>query len=110
MTDLTKSVAAMKDITIFAPTNAAFDKASVIISALSTEKVKEALTFHVVKGVTYSTNLKDGTELKTVQGEKLKVKIVGANVFVNGVKVVVSDVLTKNGVVHVIDGVLVPGK
>ena len=98
----------MKDITIFAPTNAAFDKASSTISSLSAEKVTEALTFHVVKGVLFSTGLKDGQTLATVQGEKLKVKVLGGEVFVNGAKVVVADVLTKNGVVHVIDSVLVP--
>ena len=69
----------------------------------------EALTFHVVKGVTFSSGLKDGQELKTAQGDQLKVKIVGGEVFINGAKVVVADVLTKNGVVHIVDGVLVPG-
>jgi uncharacterized surface protein with fasciclin (FAS1) repeats len=67
----------MKDITIFAPTNAAFDKAAATISTLNGEKVTEVLTFHVVKGVNFSTGLKDGQTLSTVQGEKLKVKIVG---------------------------------
>jgi uncharacterized surface protein with fasciclin (FAS1) repeats len=98
----------MKDVTIFAPTNAAFDKAAATISTLSVEKVTEILTFHVVKGVNFSTGLKDGQTLSTVQGEKLKVKIVGVEVFVGGAKVVMKDVLTKNGVVHVVDGVLVP--
>jgi len=98
----------MKDITIFAPTNVAFDKALSTLSTLSTEKVTEALAFHVVKGVALSNGLKDGQELKTVQGDKLKVKIVDGEVFVNGAKIVVADVLTKNGVVHVVDGVLVP--
>jgi uncharacterized surface protein with fasciclin (FAS1) repeats len=108
-TALTKTVEGMKDITIFAPTNAAFDKAAATISTLSAEKVTEALTFHVVKGVNFSTGLKDGMTLKTAQGESLKVKIAGGEMFVNGAKVDVADVLTKNGVVHVVDGVLVPG-
>lgn len=46
--------------------------------------------------------------LKTVQGDQLKAKIVGGEILINGVKVVAKDVLTKNRVVHVVNGVLVP--
>lgn len=105
---LSKTVDSLRDITIFAPSNAAFDKASSVLAGLSKAQVAGALTYHVVKGVGYSTSLKDGQLLPTVQGGNLKVKIRNGVVYINSAKVVKPDFLTKSGVVHLIDSVLTP--
>ncbi|KAF2396375.1 beta-Ig-H3/fasciclin [Trichodelitschia bisporula] len=105
---LAKTVDGLKGITIFAPTNAAFDAASGLIETLSKEQLAGALTYHVVKAVAYSTDVKDGLEVPTVQGKTLKITVKGGSVYVNKAKVIKTDILTKNGVVHVIDGVLTP--
>lgn len=62
------------------------------------------LTYHVVNGtVGYSSGLKDGMEVKTVEGGSVKISVVGGTVFVNSARVIQADVLVGNGVVHVID-------
>jgi len=101
---LVETVDTLKDVTIFAPVDAAFDK---VTGNPSVDDLKKILTFHVVAGtVAYSENIKDGDELTTVQGGKLKVTIKDGSVFVNNVKVVATDVLTNNGVIHAVEGVL----
>lgn len=99
--------------TVFAPTNDAFGKIpSATLSALLTPEKKNdlvnILTFHVVSGKALSSDLKDGQEITTLQWGKLKVKITDGKVYINGAQVVLADVKTKNGVVHVIDTVLLP--
>jgi uncharacterized surface protein with fasciclin (FAS1) repeats len=107
---LAKEVEAMKDVTIFVPLNAAFDKASAALTSISVEEVAKVLKYHVVPSVAFSTGLKDGQTLKTVQDGNLEIKISIGNVFINNAKVVVADILTKNGVVHVVDSVIsMPG-
>jgi len=107
-TGLLSTVEGLKDVTIFAPTNAAFATAQSTIATLSEAQVKGALTYHVAKGVAFSTSLKNGQQVPTVNGKPLVIKIDGDKVFVNNAKVIKTDILTKNGVVHVIDSVLVP--
>jgi uncharacterized surface protein with fasciclin (FAS1) repeats len=106
--DLVSAVESAKDITIFAPTNAAFAAAGATLAKLSDKQVADALKYHVVTGLGYSTGLKDRDVLPTLNGGKLTVSIKNGAVFVNGAKVVKADVLVKQGVVHVIDSVLVP--
>jgi uncharacterized surface protein with fasciclin (FAS1) repeats len=57
-----------------------------------------------------AADLKDGQQLTTIQGEKLTVKTTGGKVTVNGANVVQADVMSNNGVAHVIDKVLMPTK
>ncbi len=99
--------------TVFAPTNDAFAKipAATLWALLTPEKKADLvniLTFHVVSGRAFSTDLKDGQEITTLQGGKLKVKITDGKVFINGAQVITADLKMKNGVVHVIDSVLLP--
>jgi uncharacterized surface protein with fasciclin (FAS1) repeats len=105
---LAKTIEDSKDITIFAPSNAAFDATSTVISGPSTKNMSTALTYHVVKGVQYSNALRDGQSLSTTQGGRLKVEIRGGSVYINNARVVKTDILTKNGVIHVIDSILKP--
>lgn len=104
--------------TVFAPTNAAFDALpagtlDTLLKPENIETLKTILTYHVVPGKVLAADLKDGQEITTLQGGKLVVKIEGGKVFLvdnknNKVEVVQADVDAKNGVVHVIGGVLLP--
>ncbi|WP_240047292.1 fasciclin domain-containing protein [Hymenobacter nivis] len=99
--------------TVFAPTNEAFDAlpAGTLDNLLKPEnkaKLASILTYHVVPGNVMAADLKDGQELTTVDGKKLKVSVVGTTVTVNGATVVKADVKSSNGVTHVINKVLMP--
>lgn len=100
--------------TVFAPRNEAFDAlgADVIQALLDTDNadlLAEILTFHVVPGVAaFSSGLTDGQTVTTLQGEQLTIGVSGSTVTVNGATVVTADVEATNGVIHIIDAVLVP--
>ncbi len=98
--------------TVFAPNNAAFEEVKAAVEKVSKDKAKLAsvLKFHVVEGPLKAADLTDGKELTTVQGEKLKVSVKDGKVMVNGAEVVAADVAASNGVVHVINKVLMPKK
>jgi uncharacterized surface protein with fasciclin (FAS1) repeats len=101
--------------TVFAPTNAAFSAlpAGTVDNLLKAEnkaKLAGILTYHVVAGAVKAADLKDGQKVKTVQGEELTVSIKDGKVMINGANVTIADVISSNGVTHVIDGVLLPKK
>jgi uncharacterized surface protein with fasciclin (FAS1) repeats len=108
-TSLRSTVGSLKDITVFAPRNAAFDATRSMLRGLSSEQLTSVLSYHIVEGVRYSDRLMDNQTLPTVQGGSLKVKITtNGTVFVNNASVVQTDFLTKNGVLHIIDSILIP--
>ncbi len=97
--------------TVFAPTDAAFAKlpAALVKKITADKKLLTAiLTYHVVAGKVLSTDLKDGLKAKTVQGEAITVGIHGKHVRFNKASLVKADIVTSNGVIHVIDTVLLP--
>ena len=101
--------------TVFAPTNAAFAAlpAGTVEGLLKPAKkaaLTGILTYHVVAGAVKAADLKDGQKVKTLQGEELIVSIKEGKVKINGANVVAADLESGNGVVHVIDGVLLPKK
>lgn len=101
--------------TVFAPTNAAFDKLpkGTVEGLLKPEKkadLTSVLTYHVVPGALKAADLKDGQKLKTVQGGELMVSIKDGKVMIGGANVTIADVISSNGVTHVIDAVLLPKK
>ena len=98
---------------VFAPTNAAFDKlpAGTVDTLLLPENKEDliaVLTYHVVPGKIMSTDLSDGQEAATVQGEEVTITIADGTVKVNDATVETADVEASNGVIHVIDSVLLP--
>jgi uncharacterized surface protein with fasciclin (FAS1) repeats len=99
--------------TVFAPTNEAFDELGETLDELlqpkNQEQLQSVLTYHVVPSEAMAADLEDGQMLETVNGEKLEVSIDGDTVMIGGATVVMPDVDASNGVVHVIDTVLVPG-
>ena len=107
--NLVDTVNTTPDVTIFAPSNEAFQNIGSALPNLTTEQVTSILTYHVVAGtVGYSAGLTNGTTLKTVNGADLTITIDDGDVFVNNARVVMTDVLIANGVVNVIDEVLNP--
>ncbi len=99
--------------TVFAPTDAAFAKlpAGTVESLLKPEnkaKLTAILTYHVVSGKVMAVDVTKLTEAKTVEGEKVSVKVDGGKVIINNATVSKADVVASNGVIHVIDTVLMP--
>ena len=95
--------------TVFAPTDAAFAKIpKAQLDALLADKAKltAVLTYHVVSGTVMSKDVKEGM-VKTVQGSSLTVTTMGG-VKVDGANVTAVDIIADNGVIHVIDTVVLP--
>ncbi|MDW7690634.1 fasciclin domain-containing protein [Flammeovirgaceae bacterium SG7u.111] len=98
--------------TVFAPTNEAFAAlpAGTLESLLKPENKQtliSILTYHIVPAKVMSTGLKDGQEAATVQGETVTVDL-SSGAKINGAKVVSADIKASNGVIHVIDKVILP--
>lgn len=98
--------------TVFAPTNQAFDalgnQLNTLLEPANKAQLADILTYHVVPGDVQAADLSDGQKLETVQGDKLTVKISNGKVMINDATVTMPDVEASNGVVHVINKVLVP--
>lgn len=98
--------------TVFAPKDAAFAAIQKDVDTLlkpeNKAKLANLLTYHVVSGELMAADLKDGAELTTVQGGKLKVSIKDHKVMIGNAHVTTADVCASNGVVHLIDKVLMP--
>ena len=97
--------------TVFAPTDDAFAALpeGTLEGLLEDEEALTAvLTYHVVAGEAMSGDLSDGMSLETVQGEEVTISITDGNVMVNDANVVQADIETSNGVIHVIDKVILP--
>jgi len=96
--------------TVFAPTDAAFEKlpAGTLQALLDDpEKLRAVLTYHVVPGKVMAKDVKPG-EVATAQGDTIEVSVDGGAVMVDNAKVVMTDVGASNGVIHVIDTVILP--
>lgn len=106
--DLVDTVDTLSDVTIFAPSNDAFQAIGSALGNVSTEDLTSILTYHVVNGtVGYSSSLTN-TTLQTVNGASVTITVNNGTVFVNSARVLIPDVLVANGVVHVIENVLNP--
>jgi len=99
--------------TVFAPTDEAFAKlpAGTVEGLLKNpEELKKILTYHVVAGKVMAADVVKIKSAKTVQGSSAKVKVSGSDVMIDGAKVVKTDIVCDNGVIHVIDAVILPKK
>ena len=97
--------------TVFAPTDAAFakvPKATLDALAADPAKLKAVLLYHVVPGRVTAADVVKLTSAKTAEGRSLGIKVVNGSVFVDGAQVTTPDVEATNGVIHVIDSVLIP--
>jgi uncharacterized surface protein with fasciclin (FAS1) repeats len=98
--------------TVFAPTDAAFAAlpAGTVESLLADPQgaLTQVLLYHVVNGAKWSGDVVTAASLMTLQGGDLTVSLQGGNAYVNNSMITVVDIPAKNGVIHVIDAVLVP--
>jgi len=99
--------------TVFAPTDAAFAKlpAGTVEDLLKPEnkaKLVSILTYHVVSGSVSSAQVVKMTSAKTVEGQSVRISTKDGGVMIDGAKVVSADIMASNGVIHVIDSVILP--
>jgi uncharacterized surface protein with fasciclin (FAS1) repeats len=109
---LTETLQGAGPFTVFAPTDAAFAKlpkgtVENLLKPENKEKLVAILTYHVVPGKVMAADVKT-MKAKTVNGQSLDVKVSGGVVTVDQAKVVQTDVAASNGVIHVIDTVVLP--
>lgn len=99
--------------TVFAPTNEAFAAlpAGTVANLLKPEnkaQLVDILTYHVVSGSVLAKDLSDGEMIATVEGKSVEARVSGNDIFINSARVMTADIAATNGVVHVIDRVLLP--
>ena len=108
---LVETLSGKGPFTVFAPTDEAFAKlpAGTVEALLKDkEKLTAILTYHVVAGNVPSSEVVKLTSAKTVNGQDVKIKVMDGKVMVNNAHVVKADVKANNGVIHVIDTVILP--
>merc|ERR1712032_1306042 len=99
-----------EDLTIFAPSNAAFQDIGSLVGNLTMDQLANILSYHVIEGtVAYSSDLSN-TSLTTLQGDDVEITIANGAVMVNNATVTNANILFAGGVIHVIDQVLNPNQ
>ena len=111
--DLAGTLSGEGPFTVFAPTDDAFLALAGALGAtaedlLALPELTDILLYHVVGGTALSTDLSDGQMVTTLNGADVTVTINDQGVFINDAQVIVADIVADNGVVHVIDAVLIP--
>ncbi len=104
--DLVATLQSEGPFTVFAPTDAAFEALGVDLASLSNEDLTSILLYHVVPGNVFSSDLSEGS-VATANGAMIAVSL-DAGVMINESNVIIANVQTTNGVIHVIDKVLIP--
>jgi uncharacterized surface protein with fasciclin (FAS1) repeats len=99
--------------TVFAPTDEAFaklgkDTIADLLKPENKDKLANVLKYHVVAGVVKAADVVKLKEAKTLQGSAATVKVADGKVMIDGANVVATDVAASNGVIHVIDAVILP--
>lgn len=99
--------------TVFAPTDEAFaalpdGTLDSLLEPANQETLAAILTYHVVAGEVTAEQVVNLTTATTVQGEDIAITVVDGTVFLNGVEVTATDIEASNGIIHIIDGVLLP--
>lgn len=98
-------------LTVFAPTDAAFakvPKATLAALAHNRTELRAVLHYHVLKGRITAAKLVKLHSVKTLNGQSLRVRVKNGVVTLGGVRVIKTNIAASNGVIHVIDGVLIP--
>ncbi len=111
--DLVDALSNAGPFTVFAPTNAAFDKLPAgtvegLLKADKKEALADILQYHVSLGVFKADALQDGQVIGQVNGDNITISRKDGKLYVNGTAEVIASVPASNGIIHVIDGVLLP--
>lgn len=108
---LVKALSGTKKLTVFAPTNAAFaavPKATLAKLGKDKALLVKVLEYHVVSGSYDAASVEKLTSVKTLEGATVKISVRGGHVYVNNAEVIKANVMATNGIVHVINKVLMP--
>lgn len=108
---LTETLKGTGPFTVFAPTDEAFAKlpAGPVEALLKDpKKLAAILTYHVVSGKVMASQVVGLKSAKTVNGQEVSIKVANGKVMIDNAKVVSTDIATSNGVIHVIDAVILP--
>jgi uncharacterized surface protein with fasciclin (FAS1) repeats len=108
---LAETLSAKGPYTVFAPTDAAFKKVpKKTLNALGKDKamLKSVLLYHVAEGRLPAKRVIKRSSIKTLNGQRVRVRVARGNVFVNKSKVVTADVRASNGIIHAVNRVLIP--
>jgi uncharacterized surface protein with fasciclin (FAS1) repeats len=108
---LAGALSAPGQLTVFAPTDAAFAKvpnATLTELAHNTAKLKQVLLYHVVKGDVTAAQVVKLTSAKTLEGSAVPIRVENGKVYIGGAQVIKANVTASNGVIHVINTVLIP--
>ena len=113
--DLVDALSGDKPMTVFAPTDEAFAKlpdgtVEMLLKPENKDKLTEILTYHVVKGRVYSDQAVEAGSAKTLQGGKVEIVVEDGKAMVNNAEIITTDIDASNGVIHVIDTVIMPGE
>lgn len=111
--DLVNTLKSEGPFTVFAPTDEAFAKlpAGTVESLLQPENIDQLtaiLTYHVVPGAVSAEQVVTLTEAATVNGQSVAISVDGSSVSVDGANVIATDIMASNGVIHIIDSVILP--
>jgi uncharacterized surface protein with fasciclin (FAS1) repeats len=109
---LAKTLRGKGRFTVFAPTDAAFAKVpKATLAALAKDKAKlrAVLLYHVAKRRLTAAKVVKRHSIKTLNGDRVRVRVRDGKVFVAGARVVTPDIRASNGIIHVINKVLIPG-
>ena len=111
--DLIETLKGKGPFTVFAPTDKAFGKlpkgtVEELLKPENKEKLTSILTYHVVPGRVMAADVVKLSEAKTVQGSKAKIRVTDGKVYVDEAQVTATDIKAGNGVIHVIDSVILP--
>jgi uncharacterized surface protein with fasciclin (FAS1) repeats len=109
--DLVDTLAGKGRYTVFAPTDAAFAKVpKATLEALAKDKAKlrAVLLYHVAKGKLNASKVVKRKSIKTLNGDRVSVRVRKGKVYVGGARVTKADISASNGVIHVINKVLIP--
>lgn len=91
------------DITVFAPNNAAFQRINAITANAPDSEIARALNYHVIPGqVVHSSDMTNKT-LPTIEGTDVHMSVIDGVAFINSAKIVATDLLVNNGVLHVLE-------
>jgi uncharacterized surface protein with fasciclin (FAS1) repeats len=110
---LVEALSGDKALTVFAPTDDAFaklpkDTVETLLKPENKDKLKAILLFHVVEGRVYSEDALAAKSAATLQGSKVEITVKDGAAYVNGAKILATDVDASNGVIHIIDSVILP--
>ena len=108
---LAGALSGSQKLTVFAPTDAAFAKVpKKTLEALlaNPKKLKAVLLYHVLSGVVPASKVVKLSSAKTLEGASVKIAVRGGSAYVNNAKVTKTNVFASNGVIHVINAVLIP--